>query len=347
MSKEWYMMQPPPSYLSGYENEDFDYYSQEGFQEALGSFLGKDILHYGTKISETPTTIRAIVQNETSDNQEKTDVRQVLCAIGTLKCGQYLRFDGAYWLVSSLPGNNGIYEKAIVWYCKAVLNMKSRITGNVINYPVPTKNATQYNSGETNRSQMSIGSSQHLVYIPCDEETLCFDNDDRFLMDKNKDKPTSYRLTQVDSTSYAYGDIGLLQWTMVEDQLRTTKDDKTFMIADCYKETSVDVDVEPISEDGYSIVVADPLSTNEVISGEKKTFTVQFFNAGVEVDDFNYQVTIGKANDGNNVAELVTLDSNQFQIRAVGNPGSSCTITVSDTLNRADCQIKLRVIGWW
>ena len=113
-SKSWYRM-TRPLFNSGFEDNEFWAYGQDGFQEVLDSFLGSDVLIYDKRISTSPQEVRAIVQNKTSDVFNSTTVRQILCNIGILKCGQYVKFEDAFWLVVTLPDNNRIYEKAVLF----------------------------------------------------------------------------------------------------------------------------------------------------------------------------------------------------------------------------------------
>ena len=223
-SKSWYRM-TRPLFNSGFEDDEFWAYGQDGFQEVLDSFIGSDILIYDKAIGTEPQQVRAIVQQKTSDVYNSTTVRQILCNIGILRCGQYVKHDGAFWLVSSLPDNNRIYEKAVLWKCKYSIRFVSPLTGEIVEYPVYSTNSTQYGTGEAGKTQMTVGEDQHLIYLPYNEETIMLDTQTRFLMDKNKVDPTAYRITRVDPISYAVGDEraedGLIQWAVLEDQFNS------------------------------------------------------------------------------------------------------------------------------
>lgn len=142
-SKSWYRM-TRPLFNSGFEDDEFWAYGQDGFQEVLDSFIGSDVLIYDKAIGTEPQQVRAIVQQKTSDVYNSTTVRQILCNIGILRCGQYVKHDGAFWLVSSLPDNNRIYEKAVLWKCKYSIRFVSPLTGEIVEYPVYSTNSTQY-----------------------------------------------------------------------------------------------------------------------------------------------------------------------------------------------------------
>ena len=77
-------------------------------------------------------------------------------------------------------------------------------------------NTTQYNSGESANKQFTIGSSQHSLTLPCDENTVILNNPQRFFLDKNMENPTSFVVTQNDNTSHNFGGKGLVKLTVME-----------------------------------------------------------------------------------------------------------------------------------
>ena len=83
-SRNWYRM-TRPLFNSGFEDDEFWAYGQDGFQEVLDSFIGCNVLIYDKTIVSIPQSVRAIVQQKTSDVYNSTVVRQILCNIGILK----------------------------------------------------------------------------------------------------------------------------------------------------------------------------------------------------------------------------------------------------------------------
>lgn len=235
--KDWYLMRKPPVYSSGFESEEFEYYAKDGFKEALNSFLGTDVILYDNQL-QNGIEARAIIQNASADSYTSAVNRQILLDID-FGDGIYYVYDKSqdiYWIVNSPVSRNKIYSKVSAWYCKLWLKFISPLSQAVVSYPVYTINSTQYNSGETSNQKFTIGSAQHLIYIPYNEETALIDNGFRFLMDQPTPIPNAYRLTQVDSTSFLYKNISLLQWTVMEDQFSPVRDNKDLMVADYYKE---------------------------------------------------------------------------------------------------------------
>lgn len=242
MSKDMYLMQN--TFLSTVEDEEFWDFAQDSFEEVLASAqLGEDVDIFMSRPTDEPKHTRAVVQNDTTDNPEFATLRQILCRVGTnLQCGNYVRReDGSWWLIPYLPGSNGMYEKSFIWYCNYRIRFISPLTHEAVEYPVYTENATRYNSGERETNKMLYGTSQHIVYIPNNSETILINNGARFLLDLNSAQPTAMRVTQVDTTSYAFGDaVRLIRWTLVEDQLNAGTDDIAQGIADAKQYGSPD-----------------------------------------------------------------------------------------------------------
>ena len=228
MADTWYTLES--SNISGFEEGNF-LGDKGGFSELVNSFMGKAVQIYGDRITNTPVSVRAIIQNVTADTPANADQRQILTEIGKLQCGQYIKFDNRWWLVVSLVDNNMVYEKAVIWYCNYIVKFKAPGTSNEVTYPVVSNNATQYNSGIESNKTMTVGSTQRLLYVPYNAVTVEVDHDFRLLVDRRVSKPTAYIVTQVDTEQFDYDGYGVLRWTLVEDTLRTT-DDLAKMIAD-------------------------------------------------------------------------------------------------------------------
>lgn len=88
--------------------------------------------------------------------------------------------------------------------------------GTILEYPCHDMNSTQYNSGEQSNRNFVIGSSQHMLTLPCDENTIELSTPQRFYLDKAVNNPTSFIVTQNDTTSYNYGKKGLVKVTVYE-----------------------------------------------------------------------------------------------------------------------------------
>lgn len=345
MASDWYLMSRP-LFNSGFEDDEFAQFAQDGFEEVLESFIAQEVEIYDKSPSATPITTRAIVQNVTSDVYNNSTQRQILCRIGTLRCGQYVKVDGRFWIISALPDNNKMYEKAIMWQCKHTLHFISPLSGEVVEYPVYDLNSTQYGSGETAKTYMKIGTAQHLIYIPYNEETIKLDNGFRFLIDKNRENPTAYRLTQVDSESYSCGaEDGLLQWTVVESQYDEKTDNKELMVADYYGKSPISVPDEP--EPGYSIALVPEDRNAQIVFGEELKIKIEFFKDGQITDPFPLEVSI---TDGIEYGSIEKADTEYVVIRALKNRehvGQEITVTATNDGLGILSSIILTVKGWY
>ena len=73
-SKSWYRM-TRPLFNSGFEDDEFWAYGQDGFRELLDSFIARTVQIYDKRMYTEPTSVRAIVQNVTSDAISGTTLR--------------------------------------------------------------------------------------------------------------------------------------------------------------------------------------------------------------------------------------------------------------------------------
>lgn len=329
MAHNWYLEERPPTYYSGFESEDFDVDAVEGFEDVLNSFVGTDVIVYkGNPFEQSGIDTRVIIQNVTSDSESNSYKRQVLSRLGEIECGDYIyhKKSKRYYLAVGLSDNNGMYEKCTFYYCNWNLKFISHLTSKVVTYPICDLNSTQYNSGITEKAQVRIGTSQHMLYIPYNNETILVDHDRRFLIDKNNIKPTAYKLTQVDSVSANYGNKGVLKWTVSEDSLNLQTDNVELMVADY--ETFVTMTSD---NSDYKIIGADYIKCG----GNKRSYKIEFLTDDEitviwNVDDLTNNGLI--CNVGENVIELCCDDTSQI--------GKTFTLSATDSGGKFDTIFK-------
>ena len=110
----------------------------------------------------------------------------------------------------------------------------SPLTDEGVFFPVHPEHPTRYNSGERATEGMTLGATPDLRYIPNIAETILLNHGSRFIFDLNEERPTVMRISQVDSTSFAYGGaeaVRLLRLTLREDQYNAVTDDKLLGVA--------------------------------------------------------------------------------------------------------------------
>ncbi len=109
--------------------------------------------------------------------------------------------DGRFFICTEMFDVDGINYRGKLTLCNWILRWQNK-DGDIVNYPCYDINSTQYNSGETANTRFTVGSSQHMVLLPCDNNTVVLASPQRFYLDRNLDNPTSYIVTQNDTTSH-------------------------------------------------------------------------------------------------------------------------------------------------
>lgn len=120
-----------------------------------------------------------------------------------------------YFICTESFNINDVHWQGKLTLCNWILKWQNK-NGDILEYPCHDINSTQYNSGEQSNKLYTIGSSQHMVTLPYDENTVVLKHPQRFFLDKDPEHPTSFQVTQNDNTSYNYGKKGLVRITLFE-----------------------------------------------------------------------------------------------------------------------------------
>lgn len=171
--------------------------------------------------------------------------------------------------------------------CNWILRWQDK-NGDILNYPCYDINATQYNSGEQSNKQFTIGSSQHILMLPYDKNTVALKTPQRFFLDKNYAVPTVFVVTQNDTTSYNFGKRGIVRLTVMEDAYNADKDRIDLGICDY-----IDLSVGSLDEADTSKLPSPSMLCKSTISfntdvlksgGSPQVFTAKFFDEnGIEI----------------------------------------------------------------
>lgn len=167
--------------------------------------------------------------------------------------------------------------------CNWILRWQNK-NGDILEYPCHDINSTQYNSGEQSNKQFTIGSSQHMVTLPYDENTVILKHPQRFFLDRDPEHPTSFMVTQNDTTSYLYGKKGLVKVTLLESPHNPKTDRIDLGICDYIDKDAIAVDN---SNDNFVSKSVISYKTTVIKSGgSSQTFTGTFFDEnGNEIAD--------------------------------------------------------------
>mgnify|MGYP004496100653 CR=1 FL=1 len=141
-----------------------------------------------------------------------------------------------YYLCTESFNRDRILNNGKLTRCNNFLKWQDG-SGKIFEYPVFDINSTQYNSGVQSDKIMTLGSTQHMLTITADENTIALEHDKRFFSDRNTKHPTVFKLTQNDTTALNY-DKGLLHLTITEDEYKPDTDSIENWLCDYIKPNS-------------------------------------------------------------------------------------------------------------
>lgn len=170
---------------------------------------------------------------------------------------------------------DGIHWQGKLTLCNWILRWQNK-DGDILEYPCHDINSTQYNSGEQSNKQFTIGSSQHNITLPCDENTVSLSSPQRFFLDKNTKNPTSFIVTQNDTTSYNYGKKGIVKVTLMECASNSKTDRIDLGICDYFDKDMIKTDNSDNVFVSKSVISYDVTTIKS--GGDFQTFTGKFFD---------------------------------------------------------------------
>lgn len=191
-----------------------------------------------------------------------------------------------YYLCTESFNKDKILNNGKLTRCNNFLKWQDD-SGKIFEYPVCDINSTQYNSGVQGDKVMTLGSTQHMLTIMADENTIALDHDKRFFNDRNTISPTVFKLTQNDTTALNY-DKGLLHITITEDEYDPKTDSIENWLCDYIKPNSP----TPIE----IIYTGKPVIR---IGGSAKTFTANTVEDVAWAIDDNLNGTVSVVSNGN------------------------------------------------
>lgn len=142
----------------------------------------------------------------------------------------YSSLSDEYLICTESFNIDNIHWQGKVTLCNWILKWQNN-KGDILEYPCFDINATQYNSGEMSNKWFTVGSSQHLLMLPYDENTIVLKSPQRFFLDRDMTNPTSFVVTQNDNTSMHYGKKGIVRLTVFE--CATNNDTDRFDLGIC------------------------------------------------------------------------------------------------------------------
>lgn len=247
--QEWYLINPQPTFNSGYEAEEWDDYVLDGMDEILDETqLGKDVLLcngvFDGENFETEIEAKAVIQSETPDAYTQGWIRQILVRMGeNLAQYKYVKYKDAIWLMMIEPTDNLMYEKSVLHRCNYVLKWQDS-DANVHFCPAYIANNSQYNTGVEGNNIVQIGYNQVTAFVSENDETVILQRDKRMFVDYNREAPLPYIITRPDTVTYSYGTSRVMSIVFTEDQYNPDKDRIDLMLCDFIEPKQDTKDIE-------------------------------------------------------------------------------------------------------
>ena len=230
----------------------------------------------------------------------------------------YNESEGLYWICTEVMCKSGLYYDGKLTRCNNILKWQDE-NKHIFEYPVFDINSTQYNSGEFGDKTMTLGSSQHLLTIVADENTIALNHGHRFFWDRNTVDPTVFKLTQNDTTAMNY-DKGLIKITVTEDKKKTKTDSIENWLCDYFKVSTV-----TITYSGNPTIRVGGTKTLNVDTTETVTWSVES-DVGATITPDGNSVKIKCPNDMSFVDKTITVKA------TVGSDVGECILTITGGL---------------
>lgn len=227
----------------------------------------------------------------------------------------YNEDEGLYWICTEVMCKSGLYYDGKLTRCNNILKWQDE-NKHIFEYPVFDINSTQYNSGEFGDKTMTLGSSQHLLTVVADENTIALNHGHRFFWDRNTVDPTVFKLTQNDTTAVNY-DRGIVKLTVTEDQYNPKTDSIENWLCDYFKVSTV-----TITYSGNPTIRVGGTKTLNVDTTETVTWSVES-DVGATITPNGNSVKVKCPNDSSFVDKTIVVKA------TVGSDVSECVLTIT------------------
>lgn len=245
-----------------------------------------------------------------------------------------------YYLCTESFDKDGVNFEGELTLCNWILKWQDK-NGVILNYPCYDSNTTQYNSGERFNEQITVGTSQHMIQLPADENTVILNTPQRFMLDKNTENPTTFIVTQNDNTSYNFGKKGIVKITLFEHPLNIENDRIDLGICDYFEPNIIDnQDINGLSAQ----IIYDSLEIKS--GGDSQEYKAVFRDNGVEVTNIVPEWNI--ISDFNNEIDIIIDNETQTIKLSIDNDeciDEDIRLVLSDEGHTVQTSIIIRIGG--
>ena len=258
---------------------------QETFKDDASYALGVYFWELGLKSYENKEPLEVRIYKRDFSNANGVTMQFQTLFDSPISVGDvvYDSIADEYLICTESFNINDVHWQGKFTLCNWILKWQNK-NGDILEYPCHDINSTQYNSGEQSNKQFTIGSSQHMITLPYDKNTVALKHPQRFFLDRDTDHPTSFMVTQNDTTSYFYGKKGLVKVTLFESPHNPATDRIDLGICDY-----IDKDTIIINNSNDVFVSKSVISYDTTViksGGSSQVFSGAFFDEnGIEVAD--------------------------------------------------------------
>lgn len=292
--KEWYLIgnKTKPNMLGGYENQGFLDYKEDAFLESLETDLATTVLLYNHDLSHA-VEVRGIFEGNVADTSLKSMERCLLVPIGTLQSGDYIFFEDEYWIIDGRPGNNKVYEKAVLKECQYKLKWQ-KSDGTIIERFGNFTSASKYDIGESGNSTIVLSSNNFTILIPHDEDGMTIDGK-RVFIDSSLIPKKVFKITRDDDVLFLHGSHGgTLSLIADKTEFNPNTDNQELRICD-YIDPSSPLPPTPQPPNETTDLRCVISGNTNLKNGYRRTYTVTFTDEdgnAVDCQNVNYQWNI-------------------------------------------------------
>lgn len=315
--KEWYLISPPSATNSGFEDESLNTWKDDFSEEIFSTELAVSVLLCNPDLSEQ-TEIRIIPQGNLADTYLKSMERTILAPVGTLRGGYYIYWEGEYWLVTGRPGNNKVYEKAVLLLCQHYLKWQ-KDDGTVITRWANFTSASKYDVGEGGNYTMLLASNNFTVLFAGDADAWTIEGK-RVFIDINPVPKRVFKVTRIDDVLYNYhGHGGVLSVIVDRSEFNAETDNQELGICDYIAPVEPPVPVPP-ADIALDLHITCRGSYSIISGGNAKTFNCYaLVSDGQQADMRALRWTVTTTPENADYISYEVVDTTSIKIRAAYN----------------------------
>ena len=256
--------------------------------------------------------------------------------------GDYVLWDGYYWLVSETDLDSEVQYKGIIRQCNKKLRWQNA-NGEIIERWCATDEKATNTQGVSYKAIVDKVKTNYTIYLPLDNETMKIRRYHRFILDVDLEDPDTYVVTNRNVVSSVYDpDMvhGVILIVLSQDERSQDKDNLELQIADYKEEREI---VEGINcEIQYS---GD--TPNIKVGGSFKTYSAVFYDSeGHVVEGITPVWNVTFVPDTDQYYECIEEDG-KLKIKALYEPSivkQQVLIELSAESYEASCELFAKVV---